>query len=204
MARLPLAVARDSEGSMQAWQVLARAGLADGDAAAPQAGAPRPLSNAADVLQLLEDAPSQPPAEPRYRCRRRRLSAWHRLRARSRPHNRRTLQVQHYNASGGPRTADHVIRSNKTYLDFESERFMPCVCARGVAPTSPPPPVLFCRMPSWLLLACSPPSPFAPGPKPNLCSSRGPDGRRGVEAGRDGGRERDRASGREEEIGELE
>ena len=67
MARLPLAVARDSEGSMQAWQVLARAGLADGDAAAPQAGAPRPLNNAADVLQLLEDAPSQPPAEPHYR-----------------------------------------------------------------------------------------------------------------------------------------
>ena len=39
------------------WQVLARAGLADGDAAAPQAAAPRPLTNAADVLQLLEDAP---------------------------------------------------------------------------------------------------------------------------------------------------
>ena len=39
----PLAVARDSEGSMQAWQVLARAGLADGDTAAPQAAAPRPL-----------------------------------------------------------------------------------------------------------------------------------------------------------------
>ena len=105
----PLAVARDSEGSMQAWQVLARAGLADGDTAAPQAAAPRPLSNAADVLQLLEDAPIQPPAEPRYRCRRRRVVAGHRFRASHRAQNRLTLQVQHYNASGGPRTADHVM-----------------------------------------------------------------------------------------------
>ena len=46
---------------MQAWQVLASAGLGDGDAAAPQAAAPRPLGNAADVLQLLEDAPHSAP-----------------------------------------------------------------------------------------------------------------------------------------------
>jgi len=67
----PLAVARDSEGSMQAWQVLARAGLGDGDAAAPQAAAPRPRGNAADVAAARgcppfspRQSPAQPPAEP--------------------------------------------------------------------------------------------------------------------------------------------
>ena len=203
MARLPLAVARDSEGSMQAWQVLARAGLADGDAAAPQAGAPRPLNNAADVLQLLEDAPSQPPAEPRYRCRRRRLSAWHRLRARSRAHNRRTLQVQHYSASGGPRTADHVIRSNKTYLDFESERLMPCVCARGVAPTSPLPLFCFAECP---LGCCSLAPPHPPSLRARSRTFAAVEGQMDGGGWRQGGMEgeRDRAREREEEIGEFE
>ena len=68
MARLPLAVARDSEGSMQAWQALARAGLADGDAAAPQAAAPRPLGNAADVAAARgcpHSAPGRAPLSPR-------------------------------------------------------------------------------------------------------------------------------------------
>ena len=164
MARLPLAVARDSEGSMQAWQVLARAGLADGDAAAPQAGAPRPLNNAADVLQLLEDAPSQPPAEPRYRCRRRRLSAWHRLRARSRAHNRRTLQVQHYSASGGPRTADHVIRSNKDLLRLRIRKvYALCVCPWR-CPDLPPSPCFVLQNALLVAARLLPPIPLRSGP----------------------------------------
>jgi len=64
----PLAVARDSEGSMQAWQVLARAGLGDGDAAAPQAAAPRPLGSAADVAAARgcpHSAPGRAPFSPR-------------------------------------------------------------------------------------------------------------------------------------------
>jgi len=53
---------------MQAWQALARAGLADGDAAAPQAAAPRPLGNAADVAAARgcpHSAPGRAPCSPR-------------------------------------------------------------------------------------------------------------------------------------------
>ena len=75
----------------------------------PRRRLPRGRWAVQQMLQLLEDAPIQPPAEPRYRCRRRRLWAWHRFSARSRAHNRLTLQVQRYSSSGGPRTADHVM-----------------------------------------------------------------------------------------------